>query len=154
MKILAEQVKDLEKFIPEYHICQPAVSGGPVGWHIEHCLLTIDQIIEALKRSSPDQYRPKFNFWKNIVMVTQWIPRGKAKAPKSVRPANESSPELLKQHVDTCLCLLKNWESLQKNNHFPHPYFGSMNTKQAMKFLRIHTNHHLKIIREIMRHSA
>lgn len=149
MKKLEELIDELELFIKDQEKLNPAISAGSAGWHIEHCLLTIDIVMEALRISVPAQYQPKFNLWKNVVMITTRIPRGRAKAPKSVRPKNDHTIESLKQHICNTKTQLGVLNSLEENHHFPHPYFGQMNSKQAVKFLRIHTLHHLKIIKEI-----
>ena len=151
MKKLEELIDELELFIKDQEKLNPAISAGSAGWHIEHCLLTIDIVMEALRISVPAQYQPKFNLWKNIVMISKIIPRGRAKAPRSVRPTRSHSTESLLQHVVNCRKQLNVFETLNRNHHFPHPYFGQMNSNQAMKFLRIHTVHHLKIIKEILR---
>ena len=45
---------------------------------------------------------------------------------------------------------MKNWESLDKNTHFPHPFFGILNKKETENFLVLHTKHHLMIINDIL----
>ena len=150
MKKLAELIDELESFIKDQQKVNPAISAGSIGWHIEHCLLTIDIVIEALRQSVPEEYQPKFHLWKNIVMTSKIIPRGRAKAPRSVRPANDLSTESLFRHVVNCRGQLNVFKTLERNHHFLHPYFGQMNSNQAVKFLRIHTRHHLKIIKEIV----
>ena len=150
MKKLDELIDDLESFIKYQEKSNPTISEGSIGWHIEHCLLTIDIVVAALRRSVPEQYQPRFNLWKNIIMISKRIPRGRAKAPKSVRPKNDHTMESLKQHISDTKTQIGVFDTLEKNHHFPHPYFGEMNSKQAMKFLRIHTRHHLKIMNEII----
>jgi len=34
---------------------------------------------------------------------------------------------------------------------FTHPFFGDLKKKETISFLSIHTEHHLKIIREMLR---
>ena len=40
-------------------------------------------------------------------------------------------------------------ETLNANSYFTHPYFGDLNLKKTIWFLNLHTNHHLKIIKDI-----
>jgi hypothetical protein len=149
MKQLAELINELESFIPHRDKLDTAVSAGSIGWHIEHCLLTLDIVIEKMKQSIPGEFKPKFYLWKYVVLVTQKIPRGRVRAPKIVQPKNEQSKELLQEHVESVRSRIKILGSLEKNHHFPHPFLGQMNLKQGIKFLKIHTRHHLRIMKEI-----
>jgi hypothetical protein len=45
---------------------------------------------------------------------------------------------------------LMDWEKLDKNAHFPHPFFGILNKKETDNFLALHTKHHLMIIKDIL----
>ena len=44
---------------------------------------------------------------------------------------------------------IKTIAGLDKNAYFKHPLFGNVNTPRIYRFLLIHTNHHLKIIKDI-----
>ena len=39
---------------------------------------------------------------------------------------------------------------LEDNQFFTHPLFKQLNKKQTLKFLKLHTNHHLKIVKDIL----
>lgn len=126
------------------------VSKSSVGWHLEHSLKTIDQIITACKNSEPSTYQWKFKlnrFW--IMDVLHKIPRGKARAPKVVQPEGDISKESLQMHLEKVYQNLENWEDIYENCYFFHPFFGNLNKKATEKFLVLHTNHHLKIIEDI-----
>jgi hypothetical protein len=126
------------------------VSKSSVGWHLEHSLKTIDQIVTACKKSDPSTYQWKFKLNRFLILdVLQKIPRGKAKAPKVVQPEGDISKESLQMHLDKVYQNLENWEALHENCYFFHPYFGNLNKKATEKFLVLHTNHHLKIIEDI-----
>jgi hypothetical protein len=45
---------------------------------------------------------------------------------------------------------LMDWEKLDKNAHFQHPFFGILNKKETDNFLALHTKHHLMIIKDIL----
>ena len=143
--ILSSKINDFERKNID-------VSKSSVGWHLEHSLKTIDQIITACKNSEPSTYQWKFKlnrFW--IMDVLHKIPRGKARAPKVVQPEGDISKESLQMHLEKVYQNLENWEDIYENYYFFHPFFGNLNKKATEKFLVLHTNHHLKIIEDICR---
>jgi hypothetical protein len=140
----------LEKRIIQFEIKNPIISSGNTGWHIEHSLKTIDQIVTACKKSDSTTYRWKFKLNRFLIMdVLHKIPRGKAKAPKVVQPEGDISKESLQLHLEKVQQNLENWVDLNKNCYFTHPFFGSLNKKATEKFLVLHTKHHLQIIEDI-----
>ena len=86
MKKLENQIKQLATFLPEFETVNLGVSAASVGWHIEHSLLVIKQITATVAQSDPKVYQYKFNFTRFWVYLFNYIPRGKAKAPKVVIP--------------------------------------------------------------------
>lgn len=149
MKNLENILQELEEAIISQEKVNPTVSSSSVGWHIEHSLLVINSVITQMAKSDPSKYRWSFSFWRMLVFMTNKIPRGKAKAPKVVRPA-ESVPtsliaqlQLAKQQVDVL-------DTLSPNHYVEHPYFGHLNLQPTRKFLVIHSQHHLDIIRDIV----
>ena len=62
MQNLQNLISQLESKISQFETTNHAVSGGSVGWHIEHSLKTIDQIVTACKNSNPSDYQWHFNF--------------------------------------------------------------------------------------------
>ena len=56
----------------------------------------------------------------------------------------------LQLHVNKTRETIKGLETVSKDHFFPHPYFGNLKKKETIRFLEIHTNHHLKIIRDII----
>ena len=150
MNKLGKLVKELERRIPRQDIINPKISTSSVGWHIEHSLLTIDVIIEALKRSDPSDYKWTFSFTKILVFSMNKIPRGRAQSPAAVRPRNAVSIDTLKNHLYTSTKKMQELQTLRPNNYFVHPFFGKLNVKPAIKFIEIHTEHHIKIIEDIL----
>jgi hypothetical protein len=128
------------------------VSESTVGWQLAHSLKTIEQIVLAITKSEPKKYKWTFNFNRILILsIFKSIPRGKGKAPKIVMPDALISSESILTSFENVENLLKNWEQLPKQAYFPHPYFGDLNKKNTEDFLVIHTNHHLKIIKDICR---
>ncbi len=150
MNKLAELLKELDSKINIQERVNEKVSASSVGWHIEHSLLTIDIITEALKHSNPDRFKRRFSVAAVYVFTTGKIPRGRAQSPDSVRPKNNLNAASLKEHIHKTNAKIKVLEILTRNNYFEHPYFGKLNLKPAMKFLLIHTKHHIRIINDII----
>jgi hypothetical protein len=148
---LAALLDQLESNIPYSEAINLQVSQSTVGWQIEHSLLTINGIIIAIQKSNPKEYSWKFSFMKWIILATKKIPRGKAKAPKVVVPTAAINRDDLQIHLTKARDTIKALEMVSKDHFFEHPYFGDLKKKQTILFLEIHTHHHLKIIRDIVR---
>ena len=86
MKSLPHILSELEDKLPFSDRVNPVISATSVGWHIDHSLLVINQIIKNVGLSDPKEYEWKFNMKKLIVFTLNKIPRGKARAPKAVIP--------------------------------------------------------------------
>ncbi len=141
---------DLASKFDDFNRMNTVVSKSSVGWHIEHSLKTIDQIVTACKKSDSTTYRWKFKLNRFLIIdVLHKISRGKAKAPKVVQPEGDISKESLQLHLEKVQQNLENWIDLNKNCYFTHPFFGSLNKKATEKFLVLHTKHHLQIIEDI-----
>jgi hypothetical protein len=100
MKKLQLLLNQLESYIPDFEKTNSVVSNSTVGWQIDHSLLVVISIINQLKNSNPDTYKWKFNFWRNIIMIVNTIPRGKIKVPKSVTPVDIAKIEELKTKLE------------------------------------------------------
>ena len=150
MKKLNTLLIQLETKIIHYEKLTPSVSQSSVGWHIDHTLLATNRIIIALAQSKPEQYGWKFNLTRLFVFTINKIPRGKAKAPKAVQPQGKTSPEQLYANLETAKKKVETLNNLHSKNYFEHPYFGKLHLKSSIKFLEIHTQHHLYIIDDII----
>ena len=152
MQELHKLLDQLESDISSFDKVNLTVSSGSVGWHIAHSLKTIDQIVTACKHSNPTEYQWHFNFKRFLIMsVAKKIPRGKARAPKIVRPEGDIDTESLALSLEKVRENIMDWKSLDKNVHFPHPFFGVLNKKETEKFLILHTKHHKMIIDDILK---
>lgn len=143
------QLQDLKQFIPEKDLLNTEVSGAPVGWHIAHSLLVINNVFESLKASAPKDYKRSFSFWKTLVILLRKIPRGRAKSPSAVLPPGEIKTDFLQKQWEMATAQIMLMQNFQKKAFFMHPFFKHLNRDETKKFLEIHTEHHLKIIREI-----
>ncbi|WP_037373248.1 DUF1569 domain-containing protein [Salinimicrobium xinjiangense] len=151
---LHDQLIEMEGYTDNLTTINSAVSSVPVGWHLAHNLKVILSILKGLDISDPAQYRKKFSWKKELVYLTGRIPRGKARAPKKVIPEDNISAEELQEQITKAKRKLTGISKLPKNAFFEHPFFGHIRRDETPKFLVIHTEHHLKIVREILNNRA
>lgn len=151
MKQLQQLVAQLENAVAKTNTFNFDVSTKQVGWHIEHSLLVINKVIESVLQSNPDEFESKFQLKRSLIFALQIIPRGKAKAPKSVVPISEISSLSIQENLALTKKNLNKLSQLSGNYFFVHPMFNKLNVKQTEKFLCIHTKHHLKIIQDILK---
>ena len=151
MDKLSNCLNELESKISNSETLNLAISKSTVGWHIEHTLLTINVIIDRLKNSDPNNYTWKFNFPKILVFTINKIPRGRAQSPGPVQPKNNFTMVTLMSHLDSTKRKLAELQILKPNNYIEHPVFGKLKLKHTIKFLEIHTQHHIHIINDILK---
>ena len=147
-------VATLESKIPFHKTINDNVSKASVGWHLDHSLKVLNAVLLSLKESKLEEYRWKFNKTRFIIYTLGFFPRGKVKAPKSVRSYETITLSDLKTQFETAKSELLKLNSLDKNANFNHPFFGQLNLKQTIYFLQLHTNHHLKIINDVLKKQA
>ena len=142
---------NLEAQIANYSKLNQAVSEGNVGWHIVHSCLVIDSVCGAVIKSDPTRFIKKFSFKAFLVLLINSFPRGKAKAPSFTVPSEELSPASILQSIQASRNSIEALAKAGKNQYFTHPIFGDLNAADTFKFLAVHTNHHLKIIKDILK---
>ena len=148
--IIEQELKELESHIPEFNKLRTNVSSRSVGWHVLHSLKVIHSILSALKKSKPERYAREFNFLRIIFFAFNRFPRGKAKAPKRVKPDPEQiNPSVIEELLNEVRATMHQIETLHPNAYFRHPYFGKLNIEHTSRFLKMHSRHHLKIIEDI-----
>jgi hypothetical protein len=140
----------LESHIGNHSVSNQKISKGNIAWHIDHSLKVINNVIIALQKSKPDSYKNNFSLLGKIFFKLGFFPRGKAKAPKYVKPPEVILKEDLISQIQLAKTNVETIASLDKNAYFKHPLFGNINKKRVTHFLVLHTNHHLKIINDIM----
>ena len=151
MKNLDAILPELANYIADHKQSNHAISEVAVGWHLEHSLLVIKQITATVAQSEPKLYKSKFNVKRFVVFLTKTIPRGKANAPKVVIPTEEITVDSLQESLKNTYQAITYLKDCEEKQYFMHPFFGQLNKKQTIKFLAIHTEHHLKIVRDILK---
>ncbi|PTX62233.1 hypothetical protein C8N46_103333 [Kordia periserrulae] len=149
-EFLHNELKEIENYIQDFKSVNSNVSKVSVGWHLEHLLLTITKIYEKMEKSNPKEYRNRFNFTKMMIFSSNQIPRGKATAPTIVTPSETIELVSINKKIILAKQLASKIDNLPENTFFKHPSAGYLNRDDAKRFLKIHTEHHLKIIRDIL----
>lgn len=144
-------IQKLESHLDNHQVSNPKVSKSNVAWHIDHSLKVINSVVKALQSSDPSTYEANFSVLGRLFFTLGFFPRGKARAPKYVRPPETILKEDLISQIDLAKTNLKGISNLDENAYFKHPIFGNINTKRVLKFLWLHTNHHVKIIDDIVK---
>lgn len=148
---LNQAINTLESHIENHTIANQKVSKVNIAWHIDHSLKVINNVINALQKSEPETYKNNFSFLGKVFFTLGFFPRGKAKAPKHVKPPEVILKEDLYLQIQQAKNNIETIASLDKNAFFKHPFFGNVNKPRIYRFLVLHTNHHLKIISDILR---
>jgi hypothetical protein len=146
---IAIQLREMQELSEKWEHKNPRISAESVGWHLLHNLQVINGMIAGLAASDPSTYSPKASFTKWLILLTKRIPRGKAQAPKSAMPKQIDKVEL-DAALDRASLSILNLLNQSANQFFTHPMFGDLNTRLTKRFLWIHTEHHLKIVRDML----
>ncbi|MFT5857957.1 MAG: hypothetical protein ACI865_000041 [Flavobacteriaceae bacterium] len=148
---LENYATELEKHIENYEVINTGVSAKSIGWHIDHVLRVNNSVSKAMKESDPSKYSYSFNLTRSYIFTRNSIPRGRARAPKAVVATEKIEKSELLRRLKDNRAYMQSLSSLPPKSNFKHPYFGVLNLKQTIKFMRIHTEHHLKIMRDILK---
>lgn len=146
---LAQLIREVESHKERFETTRPNVSEASIGWHIEHIALVINQVIAAIEKSDPKSYRYRFSLVKIWILWSGKVPRGKVKAPQAVVPKEIPTKEAIEQHIEKAFQKVSILPKLDPNQFFRHPIFGDIKLKSAIRFLEVHTIHHLNIIKDI-----
>ena len=150
MKSLLALINALENKLPFAEQKKESVSLVTVGWHIEHSLMALIKMVSAVEHSNPADYKGKFNLKRSIVLTLGKIPSGKAKAPEAVKPGEEINMANITGLLAKAKQKAELFEKLSADKFFTHPVFGDVRIKQARRVIAIHTQHHIKIINDIL----
>lgn len=148
---LENRLKLLESYISNSGDINTTVSKANVAWHIDHSLKVMNAVVKNMQESDPTLYVDNFSFIGKVLLQFNYFPKGKAKAPKHVLPPEIILKEDIVSQLETAKQNLNEILKLDENAFFKHPLFGNINTKRVLRFLNAHTNHHLKIIKNILK---
>ncbi|HEX8617000.1 MAG TPA: DinB family protein, partial [Thermoanaerobaculia bacterium] len=133
-----------------------SVSAWTPSEHLDHSLKVATWIVQRVLDPAPERGRP-FSFIGLLILWSARIPRGRGKAPERVRGARATREELMAaiDSLEAHLARL-NASLLERKRGpiVPHPMFGSLTPPQALRFAAVHTDHHLRIVKDVLRSSG
>ena len=150
-KTLENRLALLESYILNYEDINKNVSKVSVAWHLDHSLKVINAVVKSMENSDIALYENNFKLIGKVLLKLGFFPRGKAKAPKYVKPPEVILKSAIIAQLEEAKQNIKAIPNLDKNAYFKHPLFGNTNKFRVVRFLDTHTNHHLKIVQSILK---
>lgn len=138
--------------VPELLVCNERVSGWCPAEHLDHMTKVAGSVVSVLGDENA-QPRPGVTLMGRLVMLVGWIPRGIGKAPRRVLGTRAAAEDIhaavagLEQALEALPAAAL---SPARGPIVPHPRFGGLTPPQALRFIAVHNEHHLKIVRDIL----
>ena len=147
---LEDELGRISSHFDQRNIKTKAVSEAGVAWHLDHVLKVINNISDNLIQSDPAAYTSNFNLQQIAVHTSGVIPRGAAQSPKEVLPPDDILLDSLHLQLAMARQNMIKIDKLPEHAFYRHAVFGNLDRDATRRFLEIHTNHHLKIIADIL----
>jgi hypothetical protein len=133
----------------------PAVSGWSILEHLDHLTIVNAAILGRINALLAEPAAPSggINEIGVKIFAAGEIPRGMGKSPEFALPKTASS-EAVHGRAKEATAAMRKFEirlsEIEKSQgRAPHPVIGSLTPLEWLRFMEIHTRHHLKIVREI-----
>lgn len=121
--------------------------------HIDHITRVSQAMLEIALQPDAAPLPQAMNLLGRLILTIGWIPRGKGKAPKRFHGVRIPTATLHAQlaELETAAGRVDLQELTgRRTPTIPHPRFGGLTPAQALRFIAVHNEHHLRIIRDIL----
>jgi hypothetical protein len=128
------------------------VSGWSPAVHADHLLKVTKSIVDRLP--SEEAVPRPLSFIGRCLLALRWIPRGRGRSPERLAGKECTIEELQSRwsRVSEALAAVDPAAvDRARIRNVPHPRFGGLTPSQALRFAAIHNEHHLKIVRDVLR---
>ncbi|HVG22778.1 MAG TPA: DinB family protein [Thermoanaerobaculia bacterium] len=119
--------------------------------HFDHLLRVTISVVDRL--SSPESLPGKISLVGRTILAIGWIPRGKGRAPERLA-GKRTSHDVLQRALEKVTAAVGAIDAAAvdaaRHRNVPHPRFGNLTPSEALRFTRVHNEHHLKIVRDIL----
>lgn len=138
---------------PQLHARSERVSGWSVGEHLDHMARVSMSVLRRLAQESVEPAPKGINLMGRLLLALRWIPRGLGKAPSRFHAVPCTAAEI--EESLTALerafgALPPGALSRTRGPIVPHPRFGPLDPEQALRFVVVHHDHHLKIVDDVL----
>ncbi len=123
---------------------------------IEHATQVVARVLSKLTSEATEPLESPLKPIAKLMLFLGHIPRGRAQAPDYVRPHKRPPGEIL-ELIESTKQLLKEIQDGKRqltSAGFHHGFLGYFKQKQWLRFLSVHTDHHLRIVRDIRKRLA
>jgi hypothetical protein len=136
----------------------PHVSSWSPTQHMHHVAdinqRIIDQLMSDEDGAANTDGAGRPNIAGYVVLTLGRLPRGRGRSPEAFYPPDMVDREELARRVDANRkrldTLADHLDTLrQSDRRFPHPVLGHLDASEWLRFARVHTGHHHRIIRDI-----
>ena len=132
----------------------PKISAWTVAEQVDHLTKVLERAL-ALLASGPPRLGRGINLVGRVLLAVGRLPRGIGKSPSAVRGVERPESELrgALARVRVLVASVDGAGPALVGRHpvFPHPYFAGLTPAQTLRFLVVHTDHHLRIVADIRR---
>jgi hypothetical protein len=122
--------------------------------HLDHVTRVSLAMLEIALRPDAKPLPQPMNLVGRLILTIGWIPRGAGKAPARFHGVRVPT-ETLNAQLTTLESAVAKIDTRELTGRrvptIPHPRFGGLTPEQALRFIAIHIEHHLRIIREILK---
>jgi hypothetical protein len=143
------------------HRLRGELAAGPVtrsAWsaleHLDHTIKVASGLLHVLNKEEIPRLPRGISLVGRLVLLTGWIPRGRGRSPERMLPAPATVDELQQRLTEMDAQIERIANRTAATPAFPivrHPVFGGLTYGQALRFIAIHTHHHLKILDDARR---
>ena len=126
--------------------------------HLHHILISDGMMLKGIqvirRGGGPVTEAGEPNKVGRVLLQRERFPRGRAQAPDRVLPDDRPDRDTLTSSLARSRAKLADLEAIlpsldEHAGRLPHPFFGDLNAAEWLRSVRVHSEHHLGIIREI-----
>ncbi|MEA2491245.1 MAG: hypothetical protein QOH21_3037 [Acidobacteriota bacterium] len=157
LKQLRKQVTSIRTFAqlpePQLYASSP-VSAWTPSEHLDHLIRVCTSIVELLLDPAARPLSRKINVIGRVILHAGRIPRGRAAAPKQFIAERTATAQLLASldALEMAIARIPIADIPKRTDAtVKHPRFGGLTPSQALRFVAIHNDHHLRIIADMLK---